>query len=216
MLGVSDASKPTTPVVSQPERYVLSPEQSRHDHPQQNITAHQDLGTTLAVVNEAVQNLGVPPEVPGQLESDRISGSINAPQELPPEQLPMNDPDSTSLMDVFSTETALDFIGSGTDTFFNLGLLDWDILDNSFVAPGEDIGTLATCSESSNLQVISPEATISPHDVGDGRSQSVAPIVLPLGMSLMQIYHWRPIVRKSCSTSGSPVKVRGDGISGSA
>ncbi|KAK5459723.1 hypothetical protein LTS15_003852 [Exophiala xenobiotica] len=91
-------------------------------------------------------------------------------------------------MDVFSTETALDFTRVGTDTLFNLDLLDWDsILDNPFVAPGEDDGTVVTSSESSNQQVISPEATNSQNDVRDGASQSVVSVVLPVGMSLMQI-----------------------------
>jgi hypothetical protein len=58
MLDVSDASKPPTTVIYQPERNVLSPEQSQHNHLQQNIPPHQDLGTTHAVVNGEVQGLG--------------------------------------------------------------------------------------------------------------------------------------------------------------
>lgn len=71
-----------------------------------------------------------------------------------------------------------------TDTFFDLDLLDWGILNNSFIAHGEH-NTVVACSESSNVQVISPDASTSPYDVEDSAARYVAPVNLPFGMSLM-------------------------------
>lgn len=185
--SASDSLKTPSPAMSEPGRYSLSPGKAQHDQQPQNLPARQELDAIITPVNREVRILSVPQEFPGQLDCDQIQRSIVVPRQLPSEPLTIDGPNSTSLTDVFSTEPALDLMGVSTDTFFNLDLLDWSILDNSFVAHREDNGTVVTCSESSNQQVISPEATTSPYDFGDCAGRFVTPVNLPSGMSLMQI-----------------------------
>ncbi|KIW34128.1 uncharacterized protein PV07_00924 [Cladophialophora immunda] len=173
--------------MSQLGQYVVSPGQAQNDHQSQNLSPRQELDTTIPPVNWEAPNLSVPQEIPGQLGCDQIQRSIVVPQQLPPEHLAIDGHNSSLLTDTFNTETTLDLMGVGTDTFFNLDLLDWGILDNSFVAHRDDSGTVVTCSETSNQQTISPEATASPYDFGDNAARFVTPMNLPSGMSLMQI-----------------------------
>lgn len=128
-----------------------------------------------------------------------MNESLNASPELQSDQRQMARPaPPASLTDSFGNDTSdIDFLNLAEDMYFDLDLLDWSILDNSFVARREENRTDATMSEESpSQQFISPEtAMVSPHDIemgsgdgGDGGGQrGTTRFHLPRGMSLMQI-----------------------------
>ncbi|KAM5374830.1 hypothetical protein ACJZ2D_006324 [Fusarium nematophilum] len=88
---------------------------------------------------------------------------------------------STSLGDSLGCDTsAVGNLDLNSSTYFDLDLLDWGILDHSFLALGRDNFTPDSSSEPFSQHLVSPTTSVSPR--GDEEAPS-----LPAGIALVQI-----------------------------
>lgn len=184
-------------------RHSNSPQEHAQQHDQQRAAfkgSDSRLDISPAVDQDIAQHTqgGAAQRVntDGPQACDQMNEPLNPSPELQFDQRRIASPEPpASLTESFSNDTSdIDFLNLAEDMYFDLDLLDWSILDNSFVNRREDNRTDATASEASpSQQFISPEATmVSPYDIemgsGGGSGQSgTARFHLPRGMSLMQI-----------------------------
>lgn len=188
---------------NQVPRHNNSPPEHPHQHDQQRAASERsDSGPDMSpavdqdVAEHAQGGAAQGVNTDGPQACDQMNELLNPSPELQFDQRTMASPaPPASLTDSFSNDTSdMDFLNLAEDMYFDLDLLDWSILDNSFVARREDNRIDATMSEESpSQQFISPEATmVSPYDIemgsgGGGGRGGAAGFHLPRGMSLMQI-----------------------------